>query len=160
MYIIEQKGWQVFIYYLHSSYKLRKHIVQRCVVIIYDFNIRVLLCNIFIIKWYKRTGDIIFGHFSFKEMFLLMETKFWTTRSLEDSGVPSSLTIINTAVSPSSKQLINETFKCKPIQLDSQALRPLPSCILFQIYLCHDLQIHANSILLTGLFIKLVVIKR
>lgn len=102
MYIIEERGWQVIVYYLHSSYKLRKHIVQRCVVIIYDFNIRVLLCNIFIIKWYKRTGDIIFGHFSFKEMFLLMETKFWTTRSLEDSGVPSNWTIINTAVSSSS----------------------------------------------------------
>lgn len=150
----------MFIYYLHSSYKLRKHIVQRCVVIIYDFNIRVHLCNIFIIKWYKRTGDIIFGHFSFKEMFLLMETKFWTTRSLEDSGVPSNWTIINTVVSSSSKQLINETFKCKPIYLDSQALHPLPSFTLFQIYLCHDLQIHANSILLTVLFIKLVVIKR
>lgn len=102
MYIIEERGWQVIVYYLHSSYKLRKHIVQRCVVIIYDFNIRVLLCNIFIIKWYKRTGDIIFGHFSFKEMFLLMETKFWTTRSLEDSVVPSNWTIINTVVSSSS----------------------------------------------------------
>lgn len=150
----------MIVYYLHSSYKLRKHIVQRCVVIIYDFNIRVLLCNIFILKWYIEQLTLSFGQFSFKEMFLLMETKFWITRSLEDSGVPSSWTIINTAVSSSSKQLINETYKCKPIYLHSQALHPLPSCTLFQFYLCHDLQIHANSILLTGLFIKLVVVKR
>lgn len=92
----------MFIYYLHSAYKLRKHIVQRCVVFIYDFNIRVLLCNIFILKWYIEQLTLSFGQFSFKEMFLLMETKFWTTRSLEDSGVPSNWTIINTVVSSSS----------------------------------------------------------